>query len=47
MQSAGKMKRSGTCGKKLQWTLYEDDRLVIFGVGDMVDYSEKKRHGTF
>lgn len=42
MQNAGKIKRSGTCGKNLQWTLYEDGQLVISGVGDMDDYSERK-----
>lgn len=40
MLNTGKTKRSGTCGENLQWTLYEDGRLVISGTGAMNDYSK-------
>lgn len=33
---------SGTCGDNLTWTLYDDGKMVIDGMGSMVDYSSSK-----
>lgn len=35
-----KLKSCGKCGDDLQWELYENGQLLIFGQGDMYDYSE-------
>ena len=42
MQNMRSVKRRGTCGKHLQWALYEDGHLVVTGFGDMDDYPQHK-----
>ena len=39
-QKLNNLKSCGKCGDDLQWELYENGQLLIFGHGDMYDYSE-------
>ena len=38
-----KAKYSGQCGPNCYWALYDDGSLVIYGEGEMTDYSEPKK----